>query len=128
MKISDLPFVPVLAEWIWSGDAEVAADSNSSNDLIHLGPALCLKHIDFFEVQDFVSSGCLSQAATKVTGVAIIVGACFNKTPTVLNMMEAKSSEGFSPMALYMELLFYANSSIYSIKHKHPFTAVRTDK
>lgn len=124
MKISELPFSSFLAEWVWSVDSDsIQIDEAADTLTATINTQLCLKYVDSFQVQDFVASGCLAQVVTKVSGIVIIVGACFNKAPTIMNMMEAQSAEGFSPVSMYMEALFYANSSIYSIQHQHPFTA-----
>ena len=124
MKISELPLVASLAQWVWSVDDDTDVATNHTTTI---SPERCLAHVDALQLHDFVfTSGCFAHCVTKGSGVAIIVGACFNKAPTMLNMIQAQSAEGFSPMALYMEVLFYVNSSLYSIQHRHPVTAVCT--
>ena len=120
MKFSDLPFVAtVLAPWVWSVQDEDASDASCS-------PFLCLDYIDHLRLQAFLmESDCFSQLVTKILGVVMIVGAFFNKAPTILNLLHAQSAEGLSLMALYSEVLFFTNSSIYSLLMGHPFTAVR---
>lgn len=120
MKVSDLPFVStVLAAWVWSSD-----DGEDSIDA-SFNPSLCLDHIDHFRLHTFLlESGCFSQLVTKILGVVMIVGAFFNKAPTILNLLQTQSAEGLSPMALYSEVLFFTNSSVYSLLMGHPFTAV----
>lgn len=121
MKLEDIPFVLPLAEWMWSMEEE-QEEANPVSSLS--APQFCLSLVESLDIPNFLQSACFTQAVSKLSGIGIIVGACFNKAPTVLNMLEAKSAEGFSRMSLYTECLFYANSSIYSIQLGHPFTAV----
>lgn len=124
MKLEDLPLVIPLAEWIWDGGNDGQREKHpqfveGGSDENFVSPTHCLSQIPF------LSSRCIEPLITKVTGIGIIVGACFNKAPTVVNMIQAQSAEGLSRSGLYSEALFYANSSIYSILMNHPFTAVR---
>lgn len=111
MKLQDVPFVLPIAVWVWSAD---------SSDLV--SPELCLDHLPF-GLGDFIGGGCLSQLITKALGVAIILGSCLNKTPIMANMMNSKSSVGFSRMAMYSETFVYANGAAYGILEAHPLTA-----
>ena len=127
----------ILAEWIWNLEGKEDNDiddhdndnknnNSSSNNMFYYSPSLCLDHIGRYRIQEFVfDSGCFSQLVTKVLGIVMIVGAFFNKAPTLLNLVETQSAEGLSPMALYSEVLFFTNSSIYSLLSGHPITAVR---
>jgi hypothetical protein len=111
MQLSSYPMVAALAQWIWAVGDEFDGE-------------LCLHHIESHAVTAFVAHGCLGQAASKILGVGIVLAAMFNKAPTLMNMMEMQSAEGFSPLSMYTEVMYYANSSIYSIQLGYPFTAV----
>jgi hypothetical protein len=119
MKISHLPLVVPLARWLWSADSEDDATSSTA-----VSPEYCLSLVDSLALVDFSSSSCLALAVSKGLSVGILVGACFNKAPTVMNMMQAQSAEGISRLSLYAECLFYANGTIYSLQQQHPLTAV----
>ena len=119
MRLTDIPLVLPMADWVWTLEEGESVTQQSIS-----APEFCLSLIESLDVFNFLQSACFAQAVSKLSGIGIIVGACFNKAPTVLNMLEAKSAEGFSRMSLYTECLFYANSSIYSIQLGHPFTAV----
>lgn len=118
MQLSAYPIVAAFARWVW------AADKN--NDYIADGftPELCLHQIESLAVTAFAANGCLGQATSRILGVGIVLAAMFNKAPTLMNMVEVQSAEGFSPMSMYTEVMYYANSSIYSIQLGYPFTAV----
>lgn len=106
VRLQDLPFVMPLAEWVWGADA-------SEN----VSPEICLQLVPF------LSGGCFSQLLTKALGVAIILGACLNKAPIMLNMMASSSAAGFSRMGMYSETLVYANGAAYGALEGHPLTA-----
>lgn len=112
MEVGDFPFVASLAHWIW-GRCQSDQDINYT-----ISPEICLNQIPF------LSWHCLEPIITKFAGVGIIVGSCFNKAPTILNLFQARSAEGFSRFSVYSETLFYTNCSIYSILMKYPLTAV----
>ena len=134
MALSSYPIVTAVARWIWAAGA--AADDNSHHHhddhvvvaaaYYNFTPDLCLHQIESQAVAAFINNGCLSQAASRFLGVGIVAAAMFNKAPTLMNMMETQSAEGFSPMSMYTEVMYYANSSIYSIQLGYPFTAVGT--
>ena len=122
-----LPLLMPVAELIWGDDDDSSSDSHhdvasepedTKMPPIAASASVCLAQIPW------LSPECLEPLLTKMTGVGIILGACLNKAPTVANMLKAQSAEGLSRSALYSEALFYANSSLYSILMKHPFTAV----
>eukprot|EP00560_Eucampia_antarctica_P009855 CAMPEP_0197824332 /NCGR_PEP_ID=MMETSP1437-20131217/1591_1 /TAXON_ID=49252 ORGANISM="Eucampia antarctica, Strain CCMP1452" /NCGR_SAMPLE_ID=MMETSP1437 /ASSEMBLY_ACC=CAM_ASM_001096 /LENGTH=221 /DNA_ID=CAMNT_0043423915 /DNA_START=140 /DNA_END=805 /DNA_ORIENTATION=- len=66
---------------------------------------------------------CVSGLLIKGIGICIILGACFNKAPLVINIMKTQSVAGMSTGALYGEIIMYANSAFYSMLRKNPFTA-----
>ena len=106
IKLQDIPFVLPLAEWVWGGDASES-----------VSPELCLDLFPFF------NRGCLSQLITKALGIAIILGACLNKAPIMMNMLKSESAAGFSRMGMYSETLVYANAASYAFLEGHPLTA-----
>mmetsp|Transcript_3546 Transcript_3546/g.7345 ORF Transcript_3546/g.7345 Transcript_3546/m.7345 type:complete len:268 (+) Transcript_3546:92-895(+) len=111
VQLEDLPFVIPLAEWVWGADP--------SNDV---SPHMCIDHLPF-SLGPFIGGGCLSQLITKGLGVAIILGSCLNKTPIMANMMQSKSSVGFSRVSMYSESFVYANGAAYGLLASHPVTA-----
>eukprot|EP00539_Tryblionella_compressa_P005252 CAMPEP_0178755054 /NCGR_PEP_ID=MMETSP0744-20121128/12502_1 /TAXON_ID=913974 /ORGANISM="Nitzschia punctata, Strain CCMP561" /LENGTH=268 /DNA_ID=CAMNT_0020409035 /DNA_START=406 /DNA_END=1212 /DNA_ORIENTATION=+ len=109
VKLTDIPFVLPLAEWIWgtgtaSNDDEVYAEK-------------CLGQIPFISVP------CLTQLITKALGVAIILGSMLNKVPIMINMVKSQSAAGISRNSLYGEAIVYANGAMYGFLLGHPFTA-----
>jgi hypothetical protein len=102
----DLPIVMVLADWIWGQDA---------NDQV--SPELCIETIPF------MNAGCSSQLAVKGLGIAIIGGACFNKAPIMVNILNTKSTAGLSRTAIYGETICAANAAFYGLLEGHPLTA-----
>jgi hypothetical protein len=121
MQLSSYPFVAALARWVWG---VAAADNHNDYIVDGFTPELCLHQIELQAITAFVANGCLGQATSRILGVGIVLASMFNKAPTLMNMVEAQSAEGFSPMSMYAEVMYYANSSIYSIQLGYPFTAV----
>lgn len=124
----DLPVVISLAEWIWGNDDDDINDNgidkyddmgheNEDDTIQMMSPQICLHQIPY------LSTPCLSQLIAKLSGIGIIIGACFNKTPTILLLIQAQTADGFSRSSIYSETLFYMNASIYGILEHHPFTA-----
>jgi len=66
---------------------------------------------------------CLTSILLKLIGLAIILGACLNKSPLLYNIITTKSTAGLSLSSLYAESIMYANSAFYSYLHNNPFTA-----
>lgn len=106
MAITDIPFVPFLSVWAWG--------SNPDDDV---SPTVCLESFPSLSV------GCFSSVAVKLIGILIIIGACLNKLPVVVNVLKNKSVAGMSPGAVYAEIIMYSNSAFYGILRKNPFTA-----
>lgn len=95
-----------LADWVWGGDDESDTD-----------PTKCLESFPM------MNSACWTQLAVKGIGVAIILGACLNKLPVLLNLVNTQSSAGISRNSIYGEGVMYANSTFYGFLLGHPFTA-----
>jgi hypothetical protein len=102
----DVPLVMSLAAWTWgqNSDDQVSAE-------------LCV------ETLPFMNGGCWSQLVVKGLGIAIIAGACFNKAPIMINILNSKSTAGLSRTALYGESICTANAAFYGMLEGHPLTA-----
>jgi mannose-P-dolichol utilization defect 1 len=111
MKLEDIPFVLPLAEWVWGTDP--------SDDV---SPIKCLNLLPY-GLRIFLNGGCFSVLLAKALGVAILLGACANKVPIMLNMWSSQSAAGFSRSSMYMETVVYANGAAYGALELHPFTA-----
>ncbi|CAB9505067.1 Mannose-P-dolichol utilization defect 1 protein homolog [Seminavis robusta] len=111
MKLEDIPLVLPLAEWVWGADP---TDSVS--------PTVCLDLVPY-GLGTFFSGGCFSVLFAKALGVSIILGACLNKAPVMVNMWNSQSGAGFSRLSMYMETVVYANGAAYGMLELHPFTA-----
>lgn len=75
-----------LARWVWGEDRAVT-------------PEYC---IEFFPI---MNNSCWSRLIVKGLGIAIILGACLNKAPVVINILNTKSTEGLSRISIYGEIL-----------------------
>lgn len=99
-----------LADWVWLG-------AGDSEEIGGVSPTLCVSEIPF------MPTACWTQLVAKALGILIILGACINKIPMILNMLQAKSSVGLSTTACYGEILMLTNSAAYGMLEGHPFTA-----
>jgi mannose-P-dolichol utilization defect 1 len=111
MKLQDIPFVLPLAEWVWGADPHKDVSPINCLNLVPYGLGI------------FLSDGCFSVLLAKALGVAILLGACANKVPIMLNMWNSQSAAGFSRSSMYMETVVYANGAAYGALELHPFTA-----
>lgn len=100
-----IPLVMAFAEWIWGDDDPRAA------------PTFCVENLPI------MNSACWSRLIVKGLGIAIILGACLNKAPVMINILNAKSTSGLSSSAVYGETLVYANGAFYGMLSGHPITA-----
>jgi mannose-P-dolichol utilization defect 1 len=100
----EIPLVMSMASWIWGEDPAVTPD-------------LCI------ELAPTMSSACWSALVVKGIGIAIIVGACMNKAPIILNILKSKSTEGLSRGSIYGEQILYMNAFFYGMLEGHPITA-----
>lgn len=103
-RLIEIPLIMAVADWIWGEDPLVT-------------PAFCVERIPV------MSSECWSRLIVVGLGVAIILGACLNKAPIMINILNAKSTSGLSATAIYGETLVYANCAFYGMLSGHPFTA-----
>lgn len=102
--LTDLPIVIYIATWVWGEDTTVTPQKCLDTLPIMLGP-------------------CWTGLLAKGIGVAIILAACINKLPIILNLLSSRSAEGTPSSAVYGETLVYANSAVYGWLNQHPFTA-----
>lgn len=100
--------VNVLATWAWGSDIESSG----------ISAQFCLEN--FFPIPPM---NCLISIFMKVLGIAIIFGACLNKAPVILNIVNNKSVAGMSASSVYSETLMYSNFAFYSVLKGNPFTA-----
>lgn len=96
----------IVAEFLWG---------SSSSDFV--SPSICVSKFPF------LTSDCLSTAATKCVGIAIISAAFLNKAPIFRNIFTNKSVVGLSTSAIYGEVIMYSNGALYGVLTKAPFTA-----
>lgn len=106
MQLYDYYLFRTLAIWAWGG---------SESD--EVSPELCL------DVVPFLTGACLSTLLIKGIGVGIILGACLNKAPILINVLKTGSVAGLSTGAVYGEVIMYCNSAFYGILRGNPFTA-----
>jgi PQ loop repeat len=100
----DIPIVMAFATWVWGDDKNVS-------------PTFCVENLFSFD------SDCWTRLIVKGLGIAIILGACLNKAPVMINIWQAKSTSGLSSTAVYGETLVYANAACYGLLSGHPITA-----
>ena len=91
MKITDIPLVVPLADWIW-GSTTMKKDDD--DDIVVVSPDVCLSQLPFLGMP------CFSQLLTKALGVAIILGSMLNKVPIMINMLRSQSAAGISRNSL----------------------------
>ena len=95
-----------IAEWVWSQDA--------SEDV---SPEHCVESLPIMNV------GCWTRLIVKGLGIAIILGACLNKAPVMLNIWNSKSTAGLSRGSIYGDTIVCANGAFYGLLEGHPLTA-----
>mmetsp|Transcript_14030 Transcript_14030/g.30479 ORF Transcript_14030/g.30479 Transcript_14030/m.30479 type:complete len:257 (+) Transcript_14030:105-875(+) len=106
MQLYDYLLFRSFAIWAWGG-----AESDE------VSPELCLEGFPFF------TGSCLTTLLIKGIGIAIILGACLNKAPILINVLKTGSVAGLSTNAVYGEVIMYCNSAFYGILRGNPFTA-----
>jgi len=105
----ELPmFIKSLGEWIWG---------NAPNP--NISPEICLHAVAQWQM----SWDCGMQIVVKAMGISMILGACFNKAPTLLNIVQSKSTTGIPKSSIYGETLIAANATLYGYLQHFPFTA-----
>jgi hypothetical protein len=87
VTMKDLPFVSLIAEWVWGGGSKVAEN-------VSISPDICLSQLPFLQLE------CFKQLVTKCLGVAIIAGSMLNKLPIMVNMWSSQSASGISRNSL----------------------------
>ena len=91
--------VKILATWIWESDINGKNDISTEFHFENIFPL-----------------------AMKMLGVYIILSACLNKAPLIINIVSNKSVGGMSVGSVYSETIMYSNSALYSILRGFPFT------
>lgn len=102
-----IPFIRSLAYLIWGG----------GDDEKMMSPELCIQQLPF------MMQSCWTRLIVKGMGVAIILGAFFNKAPMIVNLLESESAEGVSRLSLYAEWFALANAFAYGMLEHYPLTA-----
>lgn len=100
----DIPLVMSFADWVWGEDEKVS-------------PSYCVEQLFSFDTD------CWTRLIVKGLGIAIILGACLNKAPVMLNLWRSKSTVGLSTISVYGETLVYVNAAVYGMLSGHPITA-----
>jgi mannose-P-dolichol utilization defect protein 1 len=103
---TEIPAVVTFADWVWGSDASEDAS-----------PEICLQNLAF------LTGACLSGLVVKGLGIVIIVGACLNKAPVIMNIINSKSAAGFTLSGIGSDLLVVSNCSFYGILNHQPITA-----
>jgi len=106
MILAEVPLVMPLAEWIWGGDKS------------EVSPEFCLHDFHFL-----MNGSCFSGLFVKSIGVAIILAACLNKAPVMMNIINSKSAAGFTQFTVYSDVLVVSNCAFYGLLNRQPITA-----
>jgi mannose-P-dolichol utilization defect 1 len=99
-----IPLIVSLANWLWKDDIEAT-------------PQQCLQSLPL------LASPCWRGLLVKSLGIAMILGACFNKLPVIINMKNTKSATGLSVSSIYGETLVYTNCAAYGLLNNYPFSS-----
>jgi len=65
---------------------------------------------------------CLKFVFSKLLGYGIVFASAILKVPQILNIIRAKSTAGLNELVLYMEMLGYMVSMLYSMHYGMPFS------
>jgi mannose-P-dolichol utilization defect protein 1 len=98
-----------VATWIWGDNAGGGEPSPLARQ--------CLDAIPW------MNSECWSRLLAKAVGVGIIMAACLNKMPVMLNLWKSQSTQGLSRYSVYGEAVMYANATFYGWLSQFPFTS-----
>lgn len=99
-----IPLVVSISEWLWEEDSTVT-------------PHECLDSLPF------LMSPCWRALMAKGIGIAMILAACVNKLPVIINIMNSKSAKGLSSSSIYGETVVYANCAAYGVLNDYPVTS-----
>lgn len=100
------PFMVSLGQWIWG---------KTPNP--NISPEVC------WSGGLGMPTDCWVQVVVKLMGISMIVGACLNKAPTLLNILQSKSVAGLPKSSIYGETIIAANATLYGFVEGFPFTA-----
>jgi mannose-P-dolichol utilization defect 1 len=101
------PWMMSLVQWVWG---------NTPNP--NVSPEVCLRGLPLDIPVD-----CLMQILVKLLGVSMIAGACLNKAPTLLNIVQSKSVVGLPKSSIYGETAIALNATLYGYVEGFPLTA-----
>ena len=101
------PFAVSIGNWIWG---------NTPNP--NISPEICLSGLPWN-----LSADCSMQVLVKAMGLAMILGACGNKFPTLVNIVQSKSVAGLPKKSIYGETIIAANATLYGYLQRFPWTA-----
>ena len=103
----EIPLVMPLAEFIWG----------TGEDESELSATICLSSLPLLTTE------CFQRLFVKALGVAIILSACLNKAPIIVNMWTARTAAGLAKASVYGDVIMYANAAIYGMLQGFPITA-----
>lgn len=106
-RIQELSFINSFGQWIWG---------NAPNP--EVSPDICLAGLPLQLTKD-----CWMQVIVKLMGLAMILGACLNKAPTLANIVQSKSVSGLPKSSIYGEIIIAANATLYGFLQGYPYTA-----
>jgi mannose-P-dolichol utilization defect 1 len=106
-SIVGLPMVVSIGKWMWGK----TPNPNISPEICMLGFPLSM------------STDCWMQVGVKVMGLSMIVGACGNKAPTLVNIIQSKSVAGLPKSSIYGEAIIAANATLYGYLQGFPYSA-----
>jgi mannose-P-dolichol utilization defect 1 len=106
-SIFELPLVVSIGKWIWEKTPNPG-----------ISPEICMSGLPLS-----MSSDCWMQVVVKVMGLTMIVGACGNKAPTLVNIVQSKSVAGLPKSSIYGETIIAANATLYGYLQGFPYTA-----
>ena len=101
------PWMLSLGRWIWG--------KTPNPDI---SPEVCLPGLPLDMPTD-----CWVQVVVKLMGLSMIAGACLNKAPTLLNIVQSRSVAGLPKSSIYGETIIAANATLYGYVEGFPFTA-----
>ena len=83
-----------------------------------MDPLKCFNKIISFEFDN----KCITLLISKLLGYSIIAFSFIFKVPQIFSMIKLKNDEGLSYISMYLEIILYLSSSLYSFHVKAPFS------
>eukprot|EP00039_Didymoeca_costata_P000350 m.45209 g.45209 ORF g.45209 m.45209 type:complete len:256 (-) comp10211_c0_seq2:40-807(-) len=75
-----------------------------------------------FPFINFGATTCLKLFVSNWLSIQIMVVAPLSRAPQIVNIFKAKSAEGVSLAAQYLEIFIYSSTAVYNIHHGHAFS------